>query len=105
MLKVGILGCGRIGEVHARSIRALDTARIVAVADAVGGAADALAAKTGAEVRSADEIIGSADIDAVVICTPTDTHFDLIQASAQAGRRNRHDPVARTEAPAASSGT
>ena len=52
MLKVGILGCGRIGQVHARSIRNLDNARVVAVADAMEPAAEALAAKSGAEVAA-----------------------------------------------------
>ena len=86
MLKIGILGCGRIGQVHARSIRNLDDARLIAVADAVAPAAEALAAKTGAQVRTSDEIIASDDIDAVVIGTPTDTHFDLIQGAAAAGK-------------------
>jgi myo-inositol 2-dehydrogenase/D-chiro-inositol 1-dehydrogenase len=86
MLKIGILGCGRIGQVHARSIRNMGDARVVAVADAVAAAAAALAARTGAAVRPSGEIIGAADVDAVVIGTPTDTHSDLIQAAAAAGK-------------------
>ena len=39
MLKIGILGCGRIGQVHARSIKALDGAEVMAVADALPAAA------------------------------------------------------------------
>lgn len=86
MIGIGILGCGRIGQVHARSVRAFDTARVMAVADAVPAAASALAATTGAEARSAEAIIEAADIDAVVIATPTDTHYDLIRAAASAGK-------------------
>lgn len=86
MLQIGLLGCGRIGQVHARSIKALDGARVQAVADAVPQAAEALARDAGAEVRSAEEVLGSADIDAVVIGTPTDTHFDLIHGAARAGK-------------------
>lgn len=86
MLNIGILGCGRIGQVHAGSLQRLDSARIAAVADAFPETARALAARTGAAVMSADEIIASRDIDAVVIGTPTDTHFDLIQQSARAGK-------------------
>ena len=86
MLKIGILGCGRIGQVHARSLFMVDGARVAAVTDAFPEAANALAAKTGASVMSAEEMIASPDIDAVVIGTPTDTHFDLIQASAKAGK-------------------
>ncbi len=86
MLKIGLLGCGRIGQVHARSIKALDDATVVAVADALPEAAAALAAATGAEVRDADAILTGPDIDAVVIGTPTDTHFDLIRTAAAAGK-------------------
>ena len=45
-----------------------------------------MAAKTGARVQSAADIIASPDIDAVVVGTPTDTHYDLIHASARAGK-------------------
>lgn len=86
MLKIGILGCGRIGQVHARSLFMVDGARVAAVTDAFADAANALAAKTGASVMSAEEMIASPEIDAVVIGTPTDTHYDLIQASAKAGK-------------------
>jgi myo-inositol 2-dehydrogenase/D-chiro-inositol 1-dehydrogenase len=86
MLNIGILGCGRIGQVHARSVGHVDGARVAAVADAFPEAANALAGKTGARVMSSDEIIASDGIDAIVIGTPTDTHFDLIQAGAKAGK-------------------
>jgi myo-inositol 2-dehydrogenase / D-chiro-inositol 1-dehydrogenase len=61
-------------------------ARLVAVADAFEKAASDLATAYGAEVRSIDEIEESPDIDAVVICTPTDTHADLIERFAAAGK-------------------
>ena len=86
MLNIGLLGCGRIGQVHAGSLAHIDGARVAAVADAFPDAAQKLAAKTGAKVMSSDEIIASRDIDAVVIGTPTDTHFELIEASARAGK-------------------
>jgi myo-inositol 2-dehydrogenase/D-chiro-inositol 1-dehydrogenase len=86
MLNIGLLGCGRIGQVHARSISRLDNGKLVAVSDAFPTAAESLAVQTGADVRSSDEIIASADIDAVIIGTPTDTHYDLIHAAARAGK-------------------
>jgi len=86
MLRIGLLGCGRIGQVHAQSLMRLDTAKLVAVADAFAQSADAVSAQTGAEVRSTDAILASPDIDAVVICTPTDTHYGLIHAAAKAGK-------------------
>ena len=86
MLNIGILGCGRIGVVHAGSIARLEGARVTAVSDAVPAAADALAAKTGAQVLDSADLIASADVDAAVIGTPTDTHYDLIHAAAKAGK-------------------
>ena len=86
MINIGILGCGRIGQVHARSVRNMTSARVVAVSDAFETSANALAETTGATVRTTDAIIASDDIDAVIICTPTDTHYDIIHAAARAGK-------------------
>ncbi|MEM7720983.1 MAG: inositol 2-dehydrogenase [Pseudomonadota bacterium] len=86
MLRIGILGCGRIGQVHGRTIKAMDAARVIAVADAMPASAQRLAAETGAEVRTTEAILDAADIDAIIIGTPTDTHFDLIHGAARAGK-------------------
>lgn len=86
MLNIGILGCGRIGVVHARSIAQLDGVRVAAVSDALPAAAEALAAKSGAHVLHGEALIASPDVDAVVIGTPTDTHYDLIHAAAANGK-------------------
>ena len=86
VLRFGLLGAGRIGKVHAKAISADAGATLVAVADAMAPAAEAIAAQYGCEVRSIDAILASKDIDAVVICTPTDTHADLIEAFARAGK-------------------
>lgn len=85
-VRFGLLGAGRIGKVHARAIGSNPMARLVAVADAMADAASAIASQYGAEVRTIDAILASADIDAVVICTPTDTHADLIERFARAGK-------------------
>ncbi len=86
MLRIGLLGCGRIGQVHARSISQIDGATVAAVADALADPADALAARTGAAVMEAGVLIDSPEVDAVVIGTPTDTHYALIHAAAAAGK-------------------
>lgn len=85
-IRFGLLGAGRIGKVHARAISGEAGARLMAVADAVPAAAQAIAAATGCEVRTTAAIRDADDIDAVVICTPTDTHADLIEACARAGK-------------------
>ena len=84
--RLGLLGAGRIGKVHARAISASAGARLVAVADAFPAAATALADHYGCAIRSIEAILAAKDIDAVVICTPTDTHADLIEKFARAGK-------------------
>ncbi|WP_409189331.1 inositol 2-dehydrogenase [Bradyrhizobium sp. RDM4] len=85
-VKFGLIGAGRIGKVHARAIGSSSDARLVAVADASPTAARDLAIAFGADVRSIEDIERSADVDAVVICTPTDTHADLIECFARRGK-------------------
>ncbi|MES2145866.1 MAG: inositol 2-dehydrogenase [Pseudomonadota bacterium] len=85
-IRFGLLGAGRIGKVHARAISSDANARLVAVADAMAPAAEAISAAYGCDMRSIDAILSATDIDAVVICTPTDTHADLIEAFAKAGK-------------------
>ncbi len=85
-VRFGLLGAGRIGKVHAKAISADANAVLVAVADAMPVAADAIAAQYGCAVSTIDAIMAAKDIDAVVICTPTDTHADLIEAFAKAGK-------------------
>jgi myo-inositol 2-dehydrogenase / D-chiro-inositol 1-dehydrogenase len=85
-VKFALLGAGRIGKVHAKAITSNADAQLVAVADAMPAAAKELAAKHGCQVRTIDEIEAAKDIDAVVICTPTNTHADLIERFAKAGK-------------------
>lgn len=86
MLRIGLLGAGRIGRVHAKAITAHPQSQLCAVSDAIEDAAQGLAAESGAEPRPSEEIIADPSIDAVLIATPTDTHSDLIEAATQAGK-------------------
>ena len=86
MVSIGLLGCGRIGHVHAMSLSQIKNARLLAVADAVPEAAASLAEEYGAEVRSAEDIIAATDIDAVIVATPTTFHYDQIHALAASGK-------------------
>ena len=85
-LNFAILGAGRIGQVHARAVAGTPGARLVAIADPVPAAAQSVQAAYGCDIRSIDAIEASADVDAVVICTPTDTHADLIERFCKAGQ-------------------
>lgn len=85
-VRFGLLGAGRIGRVHAQGVAATRKAKLVAVADSYQNAAQDISSAYGAEVRSVEEIEISHDIDAVIICTPTDTHAVLIERFARAGK-------------------
>ena len=86
MLRIGLLGAGRIGHVHARAISAHPQSELIAVADVVKESASKLAAQYGVEARSNEDIIGDAAIDAVLIATSTNTHSDLIESVTRAGK-------------------
>ena len=86
MLRFGVLGAGRIGNVHARTLRDSGRAQVAYVADAMADAANALAAQVGAKTGSVDDVIAASDVDAILIATPTDTHADLIEKAARAGK-------------------
>jgi myo-inositol 2-dehydrogenase/D-chiro-inositol 1-dehydrogenase len=85
-LGVAILGAGRIGQVHARALASVPGARLVAVAEPNAELADTLRAQHGCDIREIDRIARSDDVDAVLICTPTDTHADLIEQFVRAGK-------------------
>ncbi|MFN4126205.1 inositol 2-dehydrogenase [Pannonibacter indicus] len=85
-MRFAVLGAGRIGRVHAKAIAATEGATLIAVADPVAAAAQSLAAEHGCSIRTIGEIEAAKDVDAVIICTPTDTHADLIERFARAGK-------------------
>ncbi len=86
MLKVGLLGAGRIGQVHAVNIAGHPGSTLAAVSDVNAPAAEALAARYGAAATSSETIIADPAIDAVLIATSTDTHSGLIEAATAAGK-------------------
>ena len=88
-LHVGIIGAGRIGKVHAESLAfRVPESRIVAIADVNLEAAQEVAARCGipSVVESSAEILADPHIEAVLICSSTDTHADLIVQAAEAGK-------------------
>jgi len=88
-LHIGLLGAGRIGRVHARTLAYhLPQAHLAAVADICPQAAQQVAAEFGIPAAYGDprRILDDSAVDAVVICTSTDTHAALIEAAAEAGK-------------------
>jgi myo-inositol 2-dehydrogenase/D-chiro-inositol 1-dehydrogenase len=86
MLRFGVLGAGRIGKVHTRTITASGKAKVAYLADALPKAAADLASEVGAKVASVEDIINAKDVDAVLIATPTPFHAEQIEAASNAGK-------------------
>lgn len=85
-VQVAIFGAGRIGKIHAGNVAAQPGVRLKAVVDPDAAAAAALAAKHGAAVGTVEGVFADASIRAVVIASSTDTHADLIERAAAAGK-------------------
>jgi myo-inositol 2-dehydrogenase / D-chiro-inositol 1-dehydrogenase len=85
-MKFGIIGAGRIGKIHGGNVAARRDSSVLYVADADPAAAASLAEATGAKTGSVEDIFGAKEVDAVAICSPTDTHADLIERAARAGK-------------------
>ena len=81
-----LLGAGRIGKVHARAIASCADAELISVSDPVLASANEIANRYQCKVTSIDKVASDSSIDAVVICTPTDTHADFIEKFANAGK-------------------
>ncbi|MGF1508311.1 MAG: inositol 2-dehydrogenase [Myxococcota bacterium] len=87
MLKCCLLGAGRIGQVHGANVVAHPGAHLEWVIDAQPAVAERTAEAMGAKASTnPGDAIGDPDVDAVIICSPTPTHVDLIRASARAGK-------------------
>jgi myo-inositol 2-dehydrogenase/D-chiro-inositol 1-dehydrogenase len=87
---VGIIGAGRIGRVHAENLMyRIAEANLVAVSDVFVEAAEKLGAElgVGAVYQDHRRLLEDRSIDAVLICSSTDTHARFIEEAAQAGKQ------------------
>ena len=88
-LNIGLIGAGRIGRLHAGNLaNRIPNARLAAVADIDLEAAKSIADEMHVETALADyaELLGDKDLQAVVICSATDTHTPIIMDAAAAGK-------------------
>ena len=84
---IAILGTGRIGKMHADIItQQIDGLDVAAVYDVYTDGAQAVADSIGCDRADSVEEVMSSDVEAVAICSSTDTHVDLAVAAAEAGK-------------------
>jgi len=88
-LNVAVAGLGRIGKIHLKNLaRNFKEIKVVAVMDVLDESL-AIAEEHGVPVfvKSYDELLAVPDLDAVIICSPTDTHADYVVKAAHAGKQ------------------
>ena len=78
-IKFAILGMGRIGKVHADTIQANSNAELAAIHDPINNEINRLQKRFSCQQMSLDDITNNDQIKGILICTPTDTHVDLIK--------------------------
>ncbi|MDR2630334.1 MAG: inositol 2-dehydrogenase [Spirochaetaceae bacterium] len=90
-LRIGVIGAGRIGKIHGENIaRFIPQARLEGLTDIkLTAEQEAWARGLGARIVSQEsgDLLADPAIDAVIICSSTDTHADLIIAAAKAGKQ------------------
>ena len=78
-IKFAILGMGRIGKVHADTIQANSNSELAAIHDPINNEINRLQKRYSCQQMSLDDITNNDQIKGILICTPTDTHVDLIK--------------------------
>ena len=86
MIKFAMFGAGRIAKVHGQTLSEHPAVSLEYVIDPVAVAAEAVAEEFNAKVVDADTALADENINAVLICSSTDTHSDLIERAAKAGK-------------------
>lgn len=87
-LTVGIIGAGRIGRLHVDNLRLIPQIRIKSVSDVAAQHLETWAEEKQIEVLTIDyhELLNDPVIQAIFICSPTNTHADIIKEAAAAGK-------------------
>ncbi len=88
-LKLGLIGAGRIGSLHAEHLTTrIPSAELIMVADVFEAAAKQCAERYDIPFTTQDyrDVLAHPDIQAVVVCSSTDTHAQVIEEAAQAGK-------------------
>ncbi|MCH7882082.1 MAG: inositol 2-dehydrogenase [Proteobacteria bacterium] len=86
MINFALFGAGRIGSIHANNVARHPEAQLVTLYDPYQDNADRLAGELGCTQMTPEQIFASDDIHAVLICSATDTHADLIEQAVASGK-------------------
>ena len=88
MIRFGVIGCGQWGPNHIRNFMSFPESSVLMCADLSSQRLSAMKNlyRSIITTHHATDILQSADIDAVVICTPTKTHYKLVKQSLEAGK-------------------
>lgn len=82
-MRIGLLGAGRIGKMHAKVLLSIDEVGELLIGDPDGRTAAALAAELGARAESVETVL--AEADAYVIAAASDAHAPLVRAGLERG--------------------
>ncbi|GKU82721.1 inositol 2-dehydrogenase [Niallia sp. NCCP-28] len=87
-VKIGIIGAGRIGKLHAENLVRLPSAEVTAISDIFADQIKEWAESIGIQdvYDNYKIIINNPEIDAVFICSSTNTHTQIIMEAAKAGK-------------------
>ncbi|MBH8601956.1 inositol 2-dehydrogenase [Thermoactinomyces sp. CICC 23799] len=87
-ITVGVVGAGRIGKLHVSNLKKMDNVRLKTVPDLFADQLEDWFRESGAErlTKNYKELIHDPELDAVFICSSTDTHAEIIKEAAGAGK-------------------
>ncbi|MBC7091545.1 MAG: Gfo/Idh/MocA family oxidoreductase [Nitrososphaeria archaeon] len=87
-VKVGVIGAGKIGALHAKNAVLYTNAKVIAIADINLAAAENLAKEVGAKkvYSSYEVLLKDPEVDAVIVSLPNNLHYDVIVKSIESGK-------------------
>ncbi|MGX9418700.1 inositol 2-dehydrogenase [Vibrio sp. WJH972] len=86
MFNIALFGVGRIGKIHGQNIHDHSQTNVYSVVDSYIAGREELAKKYDAKIQTVDEAMADPQVDAICICSATDTHVNFIEIASQNGK-------------------